>query len=394
MARMARTEVFAANEVAIVHVMNRTVRRCFLLGDDPVTGKNYDHRKAWLDEQLVHQAKYFGIDLLCHAILSNHFHLVLRSRPDVVAQWSDTEVAKRWLMLCPVRRDENRKPRTPSESELDIIRTNKEKLAAVRTRLSDISWWMRLLSQNIAQRANKDDGEVGKFWQSRYRGVRLIDETAVLACAAYVDLNPIRAAMAESIEESDFTSAQKRAAGLKSRVGSGTAKGTRVSKQAGQTHLETGDSMGSDDGHEERGSSTAIGKNREPVPDLKPRLSARHLAPVDLKERTVKPGPNLNKQGSRCSNKGFLPMSTADYLTLLDWTARATRSDKRGSTPKELAAVFVRLGISESVWLGLVQNFGRLFSVVAGQPQRVDEFRSKTKEQRYHLRKDARELMA
>ncbi len=95
MARMARTEVFAADEVAIVHVMNRTVRRCFLLGEDPVTGKNYDHRKAWLDEQLVHQAKYFGIDLLCQAILSNHFHLVLRSRPDVVAQWSDTEVAKR-----------------------------------------------------------------------------------------------------------------------------------------------------------------------------------------------------------------------------------------------------------------------------------------------------------
>ena len=56
-------------------------------------------------------------------------------------------------------------------------------------------------------------------------------------------------------------------------------------------------------------------------------------------------------------------MSTADYLTLLDWTAQVTRSDKRGSTPKELAAVFVRLGISESVWLGLVQNFGRLFSV-------------------------------
>jgi hypothetical protein len=252
---------------------------------------------------------------------------------------------------------------------------------------------MRLLSQNIAQRANKDDGEVGKFWQSRYRGVRLIDATAVLACAAYVDLNPIRAAMAESIEESDFTSAQKRAAGLKSRFGSGTAKDTRVSK-AGQARLGTGGSMGSDVGREERGGSAATGKNGEPVPDLKPCLSARHLAPVDLKERTVKPGPNLNKQGSRCSNKGFLPMSTADYLTLLDWTARVTRSDKRDSTPKELAPIFARLGISESVWLELVQNFGRLFSVVAGQPQRVDEFRSKTKEQRYHLRKDARELMA
>lgn len=71
-------------EIAILHVTNRTVRRCFLLGDDPVTGKNFDHRKRWLDEQLIHQARHFGIDLLCQAILSNHFHLVLRSRPDVV----------------------------------------------------------------------------------------------------------------------------------------------------------------------------------------------------------------------------------------------------------------------------------------------------------------------
>jgi hypothetical protein len=210
MARLARAEVFAADEVAIVHVMNRTVRRCFLLGDDPVTGKNYDHRKQWIDDQLVHQARYFGIDLLCQAIMSNHFHLVLRSRPDVVAEWDDSEVARRWLMLCPLRRDEHRQPLEPTEEELNSIRKDKDKLQQVRARLSDISWWMRLLSQNIAQRANRDDEEVGKFWQARYRAVRLLDETAILACAAYVDLNPIRAAMAETVEGSDYTSAQKR----------------------------------------------------------------------------------------------------------------------------------------------------------------------------------------
>ena len=53
---------------------------------------------------------------------------------------------------------------------------------------------MRLLRQNIAQRANREDEELGKFWQARYRAVRLPDKTAILACAAYVDLNPIRAA--------------------------------------------------------------------------------------------------------------------------------------------------------------------------------------------------------
>src|SRR6056297_1887331 len=215
MARLSRAEVFASDEIAIVHVMNRTVRRCFLLGDDPVTGQNYDHRKVWIDEQLVHQAEFFGIDLLCMAILSNHVHLVLRSRPDVVAEWDDTQVARRWLMLCPVQRDQNRQPVEPTEFDLNTIRLNKEKLAEIRSRLSDISWWMRLLSQNVAQRANKEDGEIGKFWQARFRGVRLLDETAILACAAYVDLNPIRAAIAETLEDSDFTSAQKRIADLR-----------------------------------------------------------------------------------------------------------------------------------------------------------------------------------
>jgi REP element-mobilizing transposase RayT len=234
MARLARAEVFAADEVAIVHVMNRTVRRCFLLGDDPVSGKNYDHRKQWIDDQLVHQARYFGIDLLCQAIMSNHFHLVLRSRPDVVAEWDDSEVARRWLMLCPLRRDDNRQPLEPTEEELNSIRKDKDKLQQVRARLSDISWWMRLLSQNIAQRANRDDEEVGKFWQARYRAVRLLDETAILACAAYVDLNPIRAAMAETVETSDYTSAQKRCHDLQAaRASCNCGQDCRISDVAG-----------------------------------------------------------------------------------------------------------------------------------------------------------------
>lgn len=69
---------------------------------------------------------------------------------------------------------------------------------------------MRLLCQNIGTRANKEDREVGKFFQGRYRAVRILDEATLLACSAYVDLNPIRAAMAETIERSDFTSAQRR----------------------------------------------------------------------------------------------------------------------------------------------------------------------------------------
>jgi hypothetical protein len=102
---MARAEVFAPDEVAVVHVMNRVVRRCYLLGDDPVSGKNYDHRKVMIENQLQRLAGAFGIDLLGFAIMSNHFHLILMSRPDVVSTWDDTEVARRRLLICPVRKN-------------------------------------------------------------------------------------------------------------------------------------------------------------------------------------------------------------------------------------------------------------------------------------------------
>jgi hypothetical protein len=390
MARLARVEVFAADEIAIVHVMNRTVRRCFLFGEDSVSGKNYDHRKVWIDQQLAHQARYFGIDLLCQAIMSNHFHLVLRSRPDVVKEWSDVDVARRWLMLCPERRDEKRQPLEPTEFELNSIVNNKEKLATVRSRLSDISWWMRLLSQNIAQRANKEDGEVGKFFQARYRAVRLLDETAIVACAAYVDLNPIRAAMAETIEDSDFTSGQKRAVALRAKFSVGDD--VELEEEISVLNLC---GSGADAGKEGRELATggSIPSAERRVYGTRGNERSRHLAPVALQRGSGQTGPCANKRGARCSNKGFLPMSTAEYLSLLDWTARQTRADKRGATLKQFAPLFDRLGISAEIWCRLVKDFGKLFSVVAGQPQRIDEHRSKDTSRRYRSRKEARDLL-
>ena len=104
MARLKRSEVFSADEIAIVHVMARVVRRCMLMGYDSVTGKNYDHRKRWIEDELKRLSACFGIDLLVFAIMSNHLHLILRSRPDVVQSWDNKEVALRWLQLCPVRK--------------------------------------------------------------------------------------------------------------------------------------------------------------------------------------------------------------------------------------------------------------------------------------------------
>jgi hypothetical protein len=429
MARLARVEVFAADEVAVVHVMNRTVRRCFLMGEDRLTGRNYDHRKGWVEEQLKRLAGLFGIDLLCHAVMSNHFHLVVRSRPDVVAAWDDAEVARRWWGLCPGRKDAEGSAEEPKEHELRAIASDAARVAVIRNRLSDISWWMRLLCQNIGQRANRDDGEIGKFWQARYRAVRLLDETALLACAAYVDLNPIRAALAETLEGSDYTSGKVRAEAVRGEVSGRAEEGNEEQKPVANAMRL----MGSEDKGEagERfalcgfgcGPGTLTSEKSATMVELAPNLpnpakteqsvkrtreegrnpvasatrlmggSDGYLAPVAIDPLNDAVGPCCSPRGKRASEKGFLPMSAAAYLELLDWTARQVRGDKRGSTPAKVVPLMERLGISDEVWCGLVKDFGRLFYAVAGKPHEIDGRVSRDGQHRFKTRRKTRELL-
>ena len=373
MARLARVEVFSADEVAVVHVMNRVVRRCFLLGDDPVTGKNYDHRKVWIEDLLKRFAAAFGIDLLSFAILSNHFHLILRSRPDVVATWDDSEVARRWLMLCPVRKTAEHLPEDPNEPELDSIRNDPQKLAAVRSRLSDIGWWMRLLCQQVATRANREDHEVGKFWQARFRAVRLLDEQALLACSAYVDLNPIRAALAETLETSDYTSVQRRiqaAQNQKRLAGSKPAASVKQSE------------------------AKQSGAPSQPAPVTLTASLDGFLSPLTLEEPSGALGAVPSRSGLRCSDKGFLPISAGDYLILLDWTARQAVAGKRGANPKALQPIFERLSLDPTIWCALVGSFGRLFYNVAGLPPTIDATSSRVSQRQYHVPTLARKLLS
>jgi hypothetical protein len=341
MVRLARAEVFDPSEVAVLHICARVVRRCFLFGVDPVTGKNHDHRKVWIEDQLKLLAANFGIDLLSFAILSNHFHLILRSRPDVVETWDDTEVARRWLMLCPNRKKKDRSPEEPNEFELNSIRNDPDKLAMIRTRLSNVSWWMRLLCQNIGTRANQEDEQVGKFFQGRYRAVRILDEETLLACSAYVDLNPIRAAMAETLETSEFTSVQRRVQALQKGDSSIPTNGTRV--------------------------------------DL-------FLSPLTIDEKNDSIGACANNNRERCSDKGFISMSTMDYLELLEASARMVRPDKSGYTPSDVAPIFERLKLDPGFWRLQIQDFGRLFSNVAGKPKNVYEIRSLISKRRFYLK--------
>ena len=347
MPRLRRRFLLDPAEVGVYHCINRCVRRSFLCGADPVSGKDYEHRRQWLQDRLQFLAGQFALDVLGFAVMSNHFHVIVRNRPDVVANWSDAEVARRWWNLFPKRRDDDGHPKEPNDFELQMIIADPVRFAEIRQRLASVSWVMRCLVEPIARSANREDQCHGRFWEGRYKCQPILDESALAACLAYVDLNPIRACLAETPETSRFTSVYERIQALPL-----TAADTSVPPP-----LE----LPEDHPREMPGGSSGTALPSDPPTSAR----ANWLSPFDLSNTSDSAVP-----ADRASNKGCLPMSFAEYLNLLDWTGRQLRADKRGAIPAELAPILERLHIGGAVgWLQLMGRFSRLFRRAAGRPQ-------------------------
>ena len=191
------------------HLISRCVRRAFLCGEDKETGINYDHRRQWIENRILKLAEVFSIEVYAYAVMSNHYHLVIYSDPQAPQHWSDLEVAERWLKAFPGKLD---KPEFKQQREyrLQAIANDNALLALYRERLGSISWLMRRINEPLAKLSNQEDFCKGHFWESRFTSQALLDESAALACMAYVDLNPIRAGMSQTLEQSNHTSIQKR----------------------------------------------------------------------------------------------------------------------------------------------------------------------------------------
>ncbi|WP_354623031.1 transposase [Psychromonas sp. MME2] len=286
------------------HCISRCVRRAFLCGEDKLTGQSFSHRRQWLAERMHFLTDVFNINICAYAIMSNHYHLVLHADIDENQALSDDEVCLRWCQLyrAPLLVDRWIKQQLKTQAEKDVAL---QIINNWRMRLVDISWFMRCLNEFIARKANKEDKCKGRFWEGRFKSQALLDEEALLACMAYVDLNPVRAKMADSVEASEYTSGYERIHGVASNGG--------------------------------------------------------------VNENNVDKKPLFGFVGDehQASPKG-IPYSLIDYLELLDWTGRILRADKRGAIYAQHPRLLNILGLEDAAWLELASGFGKNYQGAVG----------------------------
>ena len=334
---LPRSKYVQEGKEGVYHCFSRCVRRAYLCGFDALTGRDFSHRKALLLARVRELATIFAIEVCAYAVLATHYHLILRVRPDIVAGWSDWEVARKWLKLFPSRRDREDNPLPPEERDICALAGQAERIKELRQRLSSLSWFMGRLNEHLARAANREDRVRGRFWESRFRCRVLLDEAAIAACMVYVDLNPIRAGVAGSPEESDFTSIQERIrAWYQERVATATVPGDLAV---------------------EMGSGASGGGRRKPE-------SAGEVA--DALDGTALSAGWLCPIQSDAQRRGILEMTAEEYFDLVDKSGRLIRSDKQGSIEADLAPILRRLGANPDRWQETISDFGSRFHLAVG----------------------------
>ncbi len=293
-----REALISLEETPYYHITSRCVRQAFLCGKDSYSGKDYEHRRQWVVDRIRLLSSLFAIDVAAYAVLSNHYHLVLKVSLDQVDKLSDDAVIERWCALFkgPILIQHYRNGNDLKVFEKAAI---SDIVNVWRSRLSSISWFMRCLNQPIARQANLEDGCTGKFWGSRFNSQALKSEEALLSCMAYVDLNPVRAGIAETPESSSYTSIQERLTS---------------------------------------------------VFDL-PRAVKDQTEGGDLLDFKTSLKPLLSFEGREKNEfQSGLVFHFKDYLSLIEWTGRIIRSDKRGFIDQALPSILERLDITSAQW--------------------------------------------
>ncbi len=339
---MPRSSLVSLSDTPWYHVVSRCVRRAFLCGDDSVTGKNFNHRRGWIESRVLELAGVFAIDIAAYAVMSNHYHIVVRIDDERAGKWTDEEVLRRWTQLFTgplfVRRYLSDERDQMDVSQLSSVTTF---AATYRERLHDLSWFMRVLNESIARMANAEDDCTGRFWEGRFKSQALLDEHALLSAMAYVDLNPIRAAMAETPERSDHTSVQKRIRDISETAAAKTNKVDKKHCRIAVVNLPqpplTKDPTQDDRLHSEKKLCKLVQATLMP------------FAPSEIFAAGI-------------------PFAFNDYLELVDTVGRAVHPNKRGFILDRTPAILLRLEIDVETFIEYANDFLKEFGSAVGTP--------------------------
>ena len=293
-----RKALISLADTPYYHITSRCVRRAYLCGVDHYSGQSYEHRRQWIVDRVRLLSSLFAIDVCAYAVMSNHYHLALKLCPKQLDNLSDDDIMDRWCALFkgPLLIQRYR----DGEDLKSYERTTLSDIVNVwRSKLSSISWFMRCLNQPIAHQANREDKCTGKFWESRFTSQALKSEEALLSCMAYVDLNPVRAGIADTPETSSHTSIRER------------LRPEFDLQQAIDDQTQCGDLL-------------------------------------DF-QSALKPLLHFENRLENEPQRGIL-FNFEEYLALVDWTGRIIRSDKRGHIGNTLPPILTRLQISPEQW--------------------------------------------
>lgn len=344
---MPRSSLVSLSDTPWYHVVCRCVRRAYLCGEDSVTGQSFEHRRGWIENRIRKLASVFAIDVAAYAVMSNHYHLVVRIDEERTRVWSDEEVLQRWTQLFNgplfVQRYLSDQREEMHDSELDRVGQWAE---LYRQRLCDLSWMMRVLNESIARMANAEDNCTGHFWEGRFKSQALLDEQALLTAMAYVDLNPIRAGIATTPESSNHTSVKNRIDDLAS-----------ITPDKKSLHVDQKPSDSANLTHH-------LPATKEQVPMLNLRIESV------LQKLTEAPLLPFEPTGNFSTG---IPFSFEDYLELVDSVGRVVHPNKRGCILEKTPAILTRLGIDADMFIDYADRLLKEFGCAVGTPEKLVE---------------------
>jgi hypothetical protein len=194
--RTARIKVPPRQSEAVYHCISRTVNGERIL-DEPA--------REVLRKQLWLTAEFCGVQVLTYAILSNHFHILVRVPEQM--EVPDAELLRRFRLLHP-------RPTPYQLASIEVIEAelkngSPEGIAWRQRQLAlmgDVSPFMKLLKQRFSIWFNRTHNRFGTLWSERFKSLLLESKRgrAVSTVAAYIDLNSVRAGLATDPKDYRF----------------------------------------------------------------------------------------------------------------------------------------------------------------------------------------------